>query len=108
MLFHFIGETNKAYTNVISIAYKREADVITFAVSYSNKKDHYQKHIAQDLLFNRFLIGHTFDVDFTEGDKIETIIRHLQKIHGIKDAHSSRHPKWAKRLINDVVRWDYE
>jgi hypothetical protein len=61
--FHYIGDTSKAYTNVITIAselnYESAADgkeypIVRFGFSLSNTKDRYSKRLGKYIAIKRF------------------------------------------------------
>lgn len=58
--YYYIGDTSKARTNVITVAYDLEDEYegirpLRFGVSFSNKADVYNKHIGKQVAMSRYL-----------------------------------------------------
>ncbi len=112
ILFHFIGDTSKHQTNVISLAYNldKAAGNIQFTVAYSRKDDIYDKHKAKDLLFKRFEAGHYYEIDYQKDfnviDQLVMGLRFAQKDEWFRiNTRFIKHPVWAYKLYTKDMKW---
>lgn len=100
--FHFIGDTSKAYSNVIVIASEivdlsddgdKIYKAIKFQFALSNDKDRYDKGLGKELAMIRFKTKPYYLPinDFTFVSIVEQMVKFIQL-----DTNS---PKW----VNDVI-----
>jgi hypothetical protein len=112
ILFHFIGDTSKHQTNVISLLYyvNKEIGKISFTVAYSNKEDIYSKQKAKDLLFTRLEQDDYYTIDYRPDenviDQLVMGLRLAQKDEWFRiNPRFIKHPVWAYKLYTKDMKW---
>ena len=112
ILFHYIGDTSKHKTNVISLLYhvNKATSKILFTVAYSNKDDIYSKQKAKNLLFERFEDGRYYEIDYIPNENvIDQLVFGLRLVQKNEWFHINakfvKHPAWAYKLFKTDTGW---